>query len=191
MKEYGDLLVETISKNEPLMRVIKVLKDLNLPFQYYVGAGCITNTVWNDICGYPLVYGISDVDIVYYAPEDITSESEKKLKGKLLNLLGDFQFKLDVKNQARVHLWYENKFGFPIEPHQSLEEAIDSWPTTATALGVRQEEDGAFKIYAPYDLDDLFSLVVRPNKRMITREIYENKVQKWQEKWPKLMVVPW
>lgn len=37
MKVYGDLLVEIISNNEPLMRIIKVLKDLNLPFEYYVG----------------------------------------------------------------------------------------------------------------------------------------------------------
>ena len=191
MEVYGELLVETISNNEPLMRVIKVLKNLNLRFEYYIGAGCITNTVWNDISGYPLEYGISDIDIVYYAPDDITSENEKKLKDNLLNLLGDFQFKLDVKNQARVHLWYENKFGFSIKPYNSLEEAIDSWPTTATALGLRKEQDGTYKIYAPYDLDDLFSMVVRPNKLMITREIYENKVQKWREKWPKLMVVPW
>ena len=42
MKVYGDLLVETISKNEPLIRILKVLKELNLPFEYYVGAGCIT-----------------------------------------------------------------------------------------------------------------------------------------------------
>ncbi|WP_042351465.1 nucleotidyltransferase family protein [Bacillus massiliigorillae] len=191
MKVYGDLLVETISKNEPLIRVLKVLKELNLPFEYYVGAGCITNTVWNDISGYPLEYGISDIDIVYYESEDITSESEKILKDKLLNRLGDFQFKLDVKNQARVHLWYENKFGFSIKPYDSLEEAIDSWPTTATALGLREEQDGSYKIYAPYDLDDLFSMVVRPNKLMITKEIFDNKAKKWREKWPKLMIVPW
>ena len=191
MKEYKDLLVETVSKNEPLIRVLKVLKVLNLPFEYYVGAGCITNTVWNDISGYHLEYGLSDIDIVYYEPEDKTSESEKKLKEKLLNRLGDFPFKLDVKNQARVHLWYEKKFGFSIEPYQSLEAAIDSWPTTATALGLRKEQDGSYTIYATYDLDDLFSMIVRPNKLMITREIYENKAKKWREKWPELMIVPW
>ena len=191
MKVYKDLLVETVSKNEPLIRVLKVLKELNLPFEYYVGAGCITNTVWNDISGYHLEYGISDIDIVYYEPEDKTSESEKKLKEKLLNRLGDFPFKLDVKNQARVHLWYEKKFGFSIEPYQSLEAAIDSWPTTATALGLRKEQDGSYTIYATYDLDDLFSMIVRPNKLMITREIYENKAKKWREKWPKLKIVPW
>lgn len=191
MKKYEDLLVKTISNSNPLNRVLQVLKDLNLPFNYFVGAGCITNTVWNDISGYPLEYGISDVDVVYFDFDDITSEGEKKLKDILLNLLGDFQFKIDVKNQARVHLWYKEKFGFSIKAYHSLESAIDSWPTTATALGLRLEQDGSHKIYAPYDLDDLFSMVVRPNKLMITREIYENKANKWKEKWPKLLVVPW
>ncbi|WJV29726.1 nucleotidyltransferase family protein [Rossellomorea sp. AcN35-11] len=102
-----------------------------------------------------------------------------------------FSFKLDVKNQARVHLWYEKKFGFSIKPYESLEEAIDSWPTTATALGVRLERGGSHKIYAPYDLEDLYSMIVRPNKRMITREIYEAKANKWKNKWPMLKVIPW
>ena len=96
-----------------------------------------------------------------------------------------------MKNQARVHLWYENKFGFPIKPYNSLESAIDSWPTTANALGIRLEQNESYKIYAPYDLDDLFTMVVRPNKLMITREIFENKAKKWKSKWPNLKIVPW
>ncbi|MCA1063741.1 nucleotidyltransferase family protein [Rossellomorea aquimaris] len=191
MKLYEDLLVEMISKSEELNRLLHILKNMNLPFDYYVGAGCITNTIWNDISDYPLEYGISDVDIVYYDPRDMTPEGEKKLKDQLCSLLGDFPFKLDVKNQARVHLWYEKKFGFSIKPYESLEEAIDSWPTTATALGVRLERGGSHKIYAPYDLEDLYSMIVRPNKRMITREIYEAKANKWKNKWPMLKVIPW
>lgn len=188
---YEGLLVKTISKSEPLTRVFQVLKEINLPSEYYVGAGCITNTVWNDISGYPLEYGISDIDIVYYDLEDMTDDSEKLLKNLLKSHFGDLPYKLDVKNQARVHLWYESKFGFPIKPYCSLEAAIDSWPTTATALGVRKEQNESYKIYAPYKLNDLFSMVVRPNKLMVTREIFENKARKWKEKWPKLEVVPW
>ncbi|MDQ0228682.1 nucleotidyltransferase family protein [Metabacillus niabensis] len=188
---YEELLVETISKSEPLTRVLQVLKKLNLPFDYYVGAGCITNTIWNEKSGYALDYGISDIDIVYYDSGDITSERENELKFELISQLGDFQFKLDVKNQARVHLWYESKFGFPIKPYLSLEAAIDSWPTTATAIGVRMEKNDLFSIYAPYQLDDLFSLVVRPNKRMVTKEIFGNKASKWKDKWPKLEIIPW
>ncbi|PAF15940.1 nucleotidyltransferase family protein [Terribacillus saccharophilus] len=191
MNVYEDLLLKTISKSEPLTRVLQVLKKLNLPFDYYVGAGSVTNTIWNDISGYSLCYGISDIDIVYYDKRNIESEIEMELKAELKSQLGDFQFELDVKNQARVHLWYESKFGFPIQPYVSLEAAIDSWPTTATALGVREERNGLFKIYAPYQLDDLFSMVVRPNKLMVTKEIYDNKATKWKEKWPKLTIIPW
>lgn len=191
MNVYEDLLLKTISKSEPLTRVLQVLKKLNLPFDYYVGAGSITNTIWNDISGYSICYGISDIDIVYYDRRNIESEIEMELKAEIKSQLGDFQFELDVKNQARVHLWYESKFGFPIQPYVSLEAAIDSWPTTATALGVREERNGLFKIYAPYQLNDLFSMVVRPNKLMVTKEIYDNKATKWKEKWPKLSIIPW
>jgi uncharacterized protein len=191
MGKYETLLAKTISKSEPLNRILQILSDLNLPFEYFVGAGCITNTVWNDISGYPLEYGISDIDIVYYESEDLTVQSENRFEHIVAELLGDLQFKLDVKNQARVHLWYEDKFGFAIEPYRSLKEAIDSWPTTATAIGCRLEKDGAYKIYAPYGLDDLFSMKVLPNKRMITKEIYEAKALKWKHKWPELMIFPW
>ena len=111
MNIYEDLLVRTISKSEPINKVLQTLKDFNLPFEYYVGAGCITNTIWNDISGYPLEYGISDIDIVYYDEDDLGSDSEKKLIQKLESKFWDYQFDFDVKNQARVHLWYESKFG--------------------------------------------------------------------------------
>jgi len=186
-----ELLVRAISKSEPITKVLQTLKELNLPFEYYIGAGCITNTIWNDISGYPIEYGISDIDIVYYDEYNMESDSEKKLKDKLESKLWNFQFDFDVKNQARVHLWYESKFGFPIKPYPSLEAAIDSWPTTATALGIRKEQNGLYKIYGPYQLDDLFSMIVRPNKLLVTKEIFENKANKWKEKWPKLQIVHW
>jgi hypothetical protein len=37
---------------------------------------------------------------------------------------------------------------------------------------------GEFECCAPFGLDDLFGLVVRPNKRQITRAIYEAKVER-------------
>lgn len=58
-------------------------------------------------------------------------------------------------------------------------------------MGIRKEQNGLYKIYAPYQLDDLFSMVVRPNKLLVTKEIFENKANKWKEKWPKLQIVPW
>ncbi|NME07076.1 nucleotidyltransferase family protein [Psychrobacillus sp. BL-248-WT-3] len=165
--------------------------QLDPPFEYYVGAGSVTNTIWNEISGYPLEYGISDIDIVYYDKYNLDVHHETKLKKELERILGDFSFKLDVKNQARVHFWYESKFGFPIKPYMSIETAIDSWPTTATAIGVRLEHNGLYTIYSPYGFNDLFSMVVRPNKLLVAQEIYESKSTKWKEKWPLLEIIPW
>ncbi len=184
-------LVEIISNSYQLKRLFEILKESNIPFNYYIGAGCITNTIWNHLSGYPLTYGISDVDVVYFDNKDLSLTSEQKFTDYLVDKIGDFPFRLDVKNQARVHLWYEKKFGFSIQPYVSLEDAIHSWPTTATSLGIRKEQSDLFNIYAPFNLDDLFSMIVRPNKRMITREIYENKAIKWHKKWPELTVIPW
>jgi hypothetical protein len=98
------------------------------------------------LSGNPLDYGIGDIDIVYYDSKDLSGEKEEYIERKIMSLLGDLPFKVDVKNEARVHLWYEKKFGYRIEPYQSLEDAINSWPTTATSLGVRRENNGEFKV---------------------------------------------
>lgn len=97
---------------------------------------------------------------------------------------------IDVKNEARVHLWYEAKFGKAIGPYTSVVDAIDSFPTTATTIGIRPSAAGA-EVYATFGLSDLFAGIVRPNKRLITRDVYEAKASKWRDYWPDLTVISW
>ena len=47
------------------------------------------------------------------------------------------------------------------------------------------------RIVLPFGVDDLFKLVVRPNKVQITAPIYEAKVARWRPLWPHLTFVPW
>ncbi|WP_394173380.1 nucleotidyltransferase family protein [Guptibacillus hwajinpoensis] len=184
-----EILETILNLNENIEKVLKVSQ---LEFDhYYVGAGSLVQTVWNYLSGYPLSYGISDIDIIYFDDKDLTKEKEEMIEQKLASSLSDLPLEIDVKNEARVHLWYKKKFGKDINPYQSLEDAINSWPTTATALGVRRETNGEFKVYAPYGLNDLFSMTVRANKLLISRDIYEAKAAKWVNLWPKLTVIPW
>ncbi len=85
----------------------------------------------------------------------------------------------------------QSRFGYDIEPYESLEHAIDSWPTTATAIGVRLGDDGEYVVYAPYGLKDLLEGKIRANRKQITQEIYEKKAGVWKQKWPELEVIPW
>lgn len=75
---------------------------------------------------------------------------------------GDLAAPVQIRNQARVHLWYEQKYGVPCRPHESSEAAIDTFEATTVCLSVREQTDGQWRIYAPHGLADVFNLVVRP-----------------------------
>jgi len=77
-----------------------------------------------------------------------------------------------------VHLWYAAKFGYAIPPYTSTTHAMTTFPTTATAVGVQPQPLG-LSIAAPFGLQDLLGLIVRPNKVRITRSIYEAKLARW------------
>ncbi len=182
-------LAEMLRKNLTLWECLVRLAALKLPSSY-LAAGCIAQTIWNSAHGKAPESGIVDYDLVYYDPDDISLEGEQALEREAGLLVADIPVRLDVKNQARVHLWYSQRFGYDIQPYLSTEDAIGMWPTTATAVGVRMG-DRELEIFAPFGLDDLFNLIVRANRVQITPEIYEAKVARWIAQWPSLTVLPW
>ncbi|MBB6733883.1 nucleotidyltransferase family protein [Cohnella sp. CBP 2801] len=184
-----DALIRIVLTNPLLNTVFRKTPHLNLP-EYYIGAGCIAQSVWNHSFGMPIDNGIRDIDWVYYDP-DLSYDKECEVIDSVRREFDSLAVRLDIKNQARVHLWYEQHFGYPIEPFSSLEEAIRTWPTTATAIGMRMNPNKEWKVYAPFGLSDLFSLTVRANKVQITEEIYERKINRWKAIWPGLTVIPW
>jgi uncharacterized protein len=156
-----------------------------------VGAGALAQTVWNHLHGFPDRHGLRDIDIVYFDGDDLSEEAEAAVIAGMTRLYGDLGVELDVKNQARVHLWYERRFGRAIPPYRSLESSIATWPTTSTAVALAPAVHASIRIIAPFGLDDLLSGIVRPNKRQITEDIYLAKIIRWRSIWPKLDVRPW
>ena len=152
-------------------------------------AGSIAQTVWNSVFGFPPLHGISDVDIVYFDPTDLSEAAEAQHAARIRDALA-LPVWIDVKNEARVHLWYAAKFGYPIAPYTSATNAIATFPTTATAVGVRPGAE-RLTLHAPYGLSDLLGAIVRPNKTQITRDIYEAKTARWKATWPDLAVIGW
>ncbi|SDF79479.1 hypothetical protein SAMN04488542_11760 [Fontibacillus panacisegetis] len=183
-------LIARITNSDLLMKIFEKAQHLELD-HYYIGAGCIVQTVWNQLTNRDMNYGIEDIDIVYFNGMDLSIEAEDEVIQTGKDIFSDIPYKIDIKNQARVHLWYGDKFGFEIEPYQSVEDGICSWPTTATSLGVRLEKNNIWKVYAPFGLSDLFNLTVRANKRLITEQIFMKKANKWKSKWPELIVHSW
>jgi len=185
----ADALREMLTRNSAIGAIVERASELDLP-AWYLGAGCIAQTAWNVLSGFPPGQHIGDYDLVYYDGADLSASGEARRRDAALECFRDLGVRVDVKNEARVHLWYEARFGYAIHQYRSCEDAIDSWPTTATALGIRGLT-GDCGLYAPFGLSDLLAMVIRPNRRQITEAIYRDKVQRWTACWPLLTVVEW
>ncbi|MFF5083637.1 nucleotidyltransferase family protein [Actinoplanes sp. NPDC000266] len=174
-----------LERNEKLLQVLENAAEVAPP-NWYVTAGCLFQTVWNVVTGRPAAEGIKDYDVFYFDGSDLSWEAEDRV---IKAFAGDAD--VEVRNEARVHLWYEEKFGVPCPPYDSTEAAIDSFAATTCCLGVRLEPDGSWRVYAPHGLADVFNLVVRPNPVLAPRHVYEAKTARWRRQWPVLRVLDW
>jgi len=190
INEQISIFKKIILSSKVISEVLERVKLLDLD-NYYIGAGCITQTVWNYLSKNPLDFGIKDIDFVYFDEKNLDYESENDIYLMIKKLYANLNIEIDVKNQARVHLWYKSHFGYEIAPYKSLESAINTWPTTATSIGIRKNINNIIEIYAPFGFNDLFGKIVRANKAQITKQIYDNKVNNWLKKWSDLKIIPW
>lgn len=184
-----DDLAAIVRRHPWLSIILDRFDAIGLPDAWLV-AGAVAQGVWNAATARPPAYGFKDIDIVYCDSADLSAEAETAHERRLRTLFADIPPKLDVKNQARVHLWYQDVFGNPIAPYRSTAHAIGTFPTTATSIGIRAAGD-ATAICAPFGLDDLAQGIVRANKCQITRTVYERKTARWHTLWPELTYLPW
>lgn len=182
-------LRDILMLDHDLWRVIERVSAMQLP-NLYIGGGSVAQSVWNVLFGQPVGNGISDIDVIYF-DDDLSESKERQIRGAVANELANVKYEIDVNNEARVHLWYHDYFGVAIEPYESTEDAINSWPSTATSIGVYLDEHLDLQVFAPCGMNDLFSGIVRPNKNMISEQVFLNKSHKWQNKWPGLQVINW
>ena len=186
------LVLESIlNKSKKIKEILSVLEQYSKENQdfknYYLAAGCINQTIFNYYHNYDLDYGIGDYDIVYY-DEDTSYEKEDIIIKDLKERLKHLDLKFDIKNEKRVHIWYNEKYKTNRKEYELVEDAISKWGTTITCLGVRMENNKLI-VCAPYGLNDLFNLILRPVKIDFTKEDYEKKVTKWTSKWELLKVI--
>ncbi len=182
-------LLQILEKNKSVQSILERASELKMP-NWYLGAGGIAQTVWNVKHDFNPENGIKDYDLVYYDADDVSYEAEDAFIQRGKEIFKDIPVLVEIRNQARVHLWYEKHFGKPIDQYKSVEAAISTWPTIATSIGVKKER-GQFQVYAPFGLDDLLDMIVRANKTLITEKIYQDKVDRWIKIWPNLKIVPW
>ncbi|EMR62428.1 putative fad binding domain protein [Eutypa lata UCREL1] len=154
-----------IEHNKTLLTVLQRAATMKLP-GWYLASGALSQTVWNVVTHRDPELGTNDYDLVYFDALDLSG------------IFADMPVEVQIRNQARVHLWSEEKFGNPCPQHTSSEAAISAWGINSALYGIRLMEDGQWNIYAPWGFSDMFSLVVRPNQQNMTEERYNQKVER-------------
>jgi len=157
---------------------------------WWLTAGCIAQSVWNGAYGLPPDHGIVDYDVFYCDP-DTRWDAEDAVIARAAALFSDLPVTVQIRNQARVPLWYEGRFGVPFPPVARASDGIDRFPCKSVAVGVRREENGRLRIHAPFGLRWLLDGVLVPNPVLPIPAVYAAKVARWQAVWPRLTAHPW
>jgi uncharacterized protein len=176
---------------DPLVaEVLRRAPELGLD-DWWLVAGVLVQTVWNRLTGRPAGTGIRDADL-FYLDRDTSWDAEDAVIRRGAALFGDLPVPVEIRNEARVHLWYADRFAAPAPPpFRSCTEAIDRFAAVCCSVGVTTDPAGRPRVYAPHGLADLFDLVVRPNRAQAPRHVYESKAARWRQHWPELTVLPW
>lgn len=176
-----------VLRNASVRAILSRWSELALPDGWLV-AGCLFQTVWNVQSGREPSADIEDYDIFYFDGFDRGARAEQLVQARIAALLVDLGITVEVKNQARVHLWYEEHFGYPCPALRSSRDGIDRFLVPATSVAIRPAAQG-WDVYAPNGLAALYAGILAPNPLTDHRPLFRAKAASYRRRWPWLQVV--
>ena len=181
-------LLDIVAASPILMAAFRTARDLNLP-DWWIVSGAIYNQVWNHMTGRPDMYGVNDIDLFYFDP-DTSYEAEDEVIQRAIRLFAPNP-PVEIRNEARVHLWYEQHFGQPFAPLKNCRQAVDNFASRSHSVALHLNADDTFKLYAPFGLNDIFSFRITPNPTRPNCATYDAKSKRQKKLWPELDIIPW
>jgi hypothetical protein len=180
--------LESVIRAAPdLMHVLAVARGLDLP-DWLIFSGAVYQPVWNHLTGRPPSFGIKDYDLAYFDASDTSYEAEDAVIKRVADaFMPPLREMVEVRNQARVHIWFPAKYGEPYPQLTGSAEALARFTAPAFAVGVRLEGDDTLTIEAPFGLDDLFAMRLRPNPNRPSTGLART-IANAQSRWPELTV---
>src|SRR3954453_18089800 len=117
--DFRNLVLRNPANDALLDQVMR----LELPDAWMV-AGCLVQTIWNLKTGRPVGHGINDYDVFYFH-SDVSWEAEDRVIARLSETSVRLGIRVEIRNQARVHLWYGQKHGTGYPALQCSTDGID------------------------------------------------------------------
>src|ERR1700736_3196606 len=183
--ELPERLTAILRSTPPLMRVLTVARHLCLP-DWLLFSGAVYQPVLNHLTGRRLDYGIKDYDLGYFDASDLSYEAEDAVIRRVKAGFDEpLRSMIEVRNQARVHLWFPAKFGEAYGPLSRTAEALERFVSATFSVGVRLEPDDRLHIEAPFGLADLFALRLRPRRKTVG---FARTAADVRRRWPELVI---
>lgn len=183
-----DRLIRIVRADPGLMHVLTTVRDLDMP-DWRVFSGAVYQSVWNHQTGRAPGYGVRDYDLGYFDPDTSWDAEDVVIKRVAAAFDPPFRDLVEVRNQARVPLWFPDHFGEPYDPIGCTDEALERFVAPAFAVGVRMEADDTISVAAPLGLEDVFDLVLRPNPNRGRAKDWTRVVERARSRWPELSVL--
>lgn len=178
-----------ILRADPLVRdALRRARSLDLP-DWWLTSGAIYQTVWNALSDKPSGYGIKDFDLIYFDGSDLSYDAENTVIERVARDFSGFAVPVETRNQARVHLWFEDRFGVPYPQLRNAVESLSYYAAKTHAVAVRLRTDDGLEISAPFGLENIFAMQLVPNPAIGNGATYAEKAARMQGLWPSLTLV--
>lgn len=189
--EQQQALIRLSLANPINAEIFRRLPALALP-QAMLVSGCLYQSAWNGLLGHDPTRGILDYDLVYFDDSDLSYEAEDKVIQTCAKAFADLDVEIEVRNQARVHLWFEDHFGLAYAPLSNAAEALERYMSPCNAVAIAPDETGDLQVIAPFGFDDLFGFTIRPrgDGSQISAQSYAKKTKRMKAIWPELTIIP-
>jgi uncharacterized protein len=184
-KTQRDFLLEAVFADPAAKRVIEGAHALGLPDPALM-AGAIYGAVWNALTGRAPGYGINDYDLAYHDAGDLGEAAEDRVIRRAAEAFADLDVEVEVRNQARVHIWFGRKFDVVRAPVRDTCDAIAQFASHIHSVGVRLDANGAPELLAPWGLAGLFRLQVHPVEVLADPAGWNRKCDRQGALWPEV-----
>lgn len=175
-----------VQADDAITALLAAMRTFRAPDLWLV-SGVLFQTVWNVLEAKPAGHGIRDIDLFYF-DLDSSEEAEDRWIKRAAKHFAFAGRDVQLRNQARVHLWYSGKFGTSYPQLHCSCDGVRQFLMPACMIAIRPAAAGGIEIFAPLGLDDIFDRVIRPNPlwQGPQRPEYLVKATRYMQDWPSL-----
>lgn len=178
-------VLDAVLANSHHLAILEHHRVRALP-QPFLMAGSVYKAVWNAVTGRAPDFGVNDYDLAYFDPADVSAAGEARVQAMINRVFAPGNLTVEACNQARVHIWFNETFGTQRQALSSALQAVEHFASRTHSIGLYLDKTGRPTLHAPFGLEELLSLRVRPAPDLSGAAAWNAKCDEQSRLWPEL-----